>query len=109
MLVFFIILATSHEVWLEYERLAQPKNVGLTMKSLQCFSMLTNGRKLLSTKSVAVGNLSCLYGIRVLSTTWIVLCHIYLEAIRNEMYNPLTVLLVIITVEWGYFERAGLL
>ena len=91
-----IILATSHELWLEYyERPAQQKKTGLTMKSLHCFSMLTNGRKLLSTKSVAVDNLSCLNGIRVLSTTWIVLYHTYFQAIINEMYNPLTFLKVI--------------
>ena len=89
------ILATSHELWLEYERPTQPNNVGLAVKLLHCFSMLTNGRKLLSTKSVAVDNISCLYGIRVLSMGWIVLAHTYLEAIRKEMYNPSTFLKVI--------------
>ena len=92
---FVIILATSHELWLEYEQPTQPKNAGLAMKSLHCFSMLTNGRKLLTTKSVAFENLSCLNGIRVLSTTLVVLCHTYIEALRNEMYNPLTFKMVI--------------
>ncbi len=64
-----ILLATSHELWLEYyERPIQPQKVGLVLKSLHCFSMLSNGRKLLSTKSGAVDNLACLNGIRVLST-----------------------------------------
>lgn len=56
--------------------------------------MLTNGKKLLSTKSVAVDNLACLNGMRVLSTTWIVLYHTYYQAIVNPMYNPLTFLKV---------------
>jgi Nose resistant-to-fluoxetine protein, N-terminal domain len=43
---------------------------------LLSFSLLINVRKLLSTKK-APDSIPCLHGIRVLSTTWIVLAHTY--------------------------------
>ena len=88
---FVIICATIDELWSSYQvpqPAAQPQKVGLAPKALRCFSMVSNGKKLLSTKSVAVENLACLNGIRVLSTTWIVLYHTYYQAIINPMYNP---------------------
>lgn len=88
-----VLAATAHDVWLTYlNRSVQPKKVTLSLQALRCFSMLTNGKKLLSTKSNAVDNLACLNGMRVLSTTWIVLYHTYYQAIVNPMYNPLTFL-----------------
>lgn len=88
-----ILIATLHDLWFSYYQIQpaadQPKKVGLPVKALRCFSMLTNGKKLLATKSAAVDNLACLNGMRVLSTTWIVLYHTYYEAIINPMYNPL--------------------
>jgi hypothetical protein len=89
-----VLLATSHELWLRYQnRAVEPKE--MAMKALHCFSMLANGKKLLSTKSNAVDNLACLNGIRVLSTTWIVLYHTYYQAIINPMYNAFTLIEVI--------------
>ncbi|XP_059352860.1 nose resistant to fluoxetine protein 6-like isoform X2 [Daphnia carinata] len=88
-----VLAATAHDLWLTYQnRPIQPKKASLSLQALHCFSMLTNGRKLLSTKSIVVDNLACLNGMRVLSTTWIVLYHSYYQAIINPMYNPLTFL-----------------
>lgn len=97
-----ILIATLHDLWFSYYQIQrhQPKKVGLPVKALRCFSMLTNGKKLLSTKSAAVDNLACLNGMRVLSTTWIVLYHTYYEAIINPMYNPLGLLKV-------YYEQGN--
>jgi len=91
-----ILTATLRDVWFSYYQSQpdQPRKIGLAVRALQCFSMLTNGKKLLSTKSGAVDNLACLNGIRVLSTTWIVLYHTYYQAIINPMYNPLAFLKV---------------
>ncbi|KAF6032486.1 hypothetical protein EB796_009205 [Bugula neritina] len=41
---------------------------------LMCFSLYTNGYKLLSTKQPP-GSLKCLHGIRFLSLTWVILGH----------------------------------
>ena len=49
---------------------------GTLGKTLQAFSLYTNGSKLLSTNRPA-GNLGCLNGIRFLSMSWVILGHSY--------------------------------
>ena len=39
-----------------------------------CFSLYTNGRKLLDTKKTA-GNVDCVIGIRFFSMSWVVVGH----------------------------------
>lgn len=63
------------------------------VKVLLCFSVYTNGAKLLSTRQTA-GTLSCVHGIRFLSMTWVVLGHVFLLPV-NAANNLL-----------GYFGEA---
>ncbi|KAF6020538.1 hypothetical protein EB796_021152 [Bugula neritina] len=48
--------------------------LGALGEFLMCFSLYTNGYKLLSTKQPP-GSLKCLHGIRFLSMTWVILGH----------------------------------
>ena len=41
---------------------------------LLCFSVITNGEKILNTKQ-APGNIAAINGIRTISTTWVILGH----------------------------------
>nr|KAG5692737.1 hypothetical protein BaRGS_033848 [Batillaria attramentaria] len=50
---------------------------GFVAKLLMCFSVYTNGAKLLSTKQTG-GTLSCVHGVRFFSMTWVVLGHTFL-------------------------------
>ena len=47
---------------------------GLAAKILLCFSLYTNGGKILSTGQPP-GAITCLHGIRFLSMTWVILGH----------------------------------
>lgn len=44
---------------------------------LHCFSMRSNMKDLLSTKTNDK-DISCLYGLRFIGASWVVLCHSYL-------------------------------
>ena len=46
----------------------------LGVKFLMCFSLYTNGKKLLNTKKSA-GTIDCINGIRFFSMAWVVLGH----------------------------------
>ncbi|XP_071955722.1 nose resistant to fluoxetine protein 6-like [Antedon mediterranea] len=63
---------------------------GCLVKFLLCFSLLTNGRKILNTKQ-GEGSISCLNGIRVISLTWVILGHSYVfpfQLISNPVEIP---------------------
>ena len=47
---------------------------GLAVRILLCFSLYTNGRKIISTEQPP-GAITCLHGIRFLSMTWVILGH----------------------------------
>ena len=72
-----VVIATIYE----YFRIAindpiDPKKDSFDIRVLHCFSLVNNCKKLLSTASPS-GNLGCVNGIRVLSTTWVVMGHSY--------------------------------
>lgn len=97
LLALLILMATSRDLWLVCAGRRFPSEQDrLVIKSLHCFSLLENNQKLLSTKSAAVNNLACLDGIRVLSTTWIVLYHSYYVLTLNPMINVNSFIQVII-------------
>lgn len=75
-----VVLATLQEsvrIW--NHRPIDQENDGLTVRILHCFSALNNGRKVFSTK-VFADNFGCIHGIRVLSTTWVLLGHLFQSA-----------------------------
>ncbi|XP_042912018.1 nose resistant to fluoxetine protein 6 [Parasteatoda tepidariorum] len=49
---------------------------------LNCFCIFTNGSKLFNTDSTE-GQLLCLHGIRFLSLTWVIVCHVYMSPIAQ--------------------------
>ena len=72
-----VVTATVHEAIRFY--LKKPVDASKSsgpVKALHCFSALNNGRKILSTESPS-GSFTCLHGIRVLSTTWVILGHFW--------------------------------
>ncbi|GIY13888.1 nose resistant to fluoxetine protein 6 [Caerostris extrusa] len=50
----------------------------LPLRIFICFSLITNFKKFINTKT-ASDKLSCLHGFRFLSITWIILAHTYLN------------------------------
>jgi hypothetical protein len=66
--LFFVLalVASIHESWVIYSKcLIDAKRDSLAVRYLHCFSVINNGKKLLSTK-VPPGNLACLNGLRKL-------------------------------------------
>ncbi|KAL0895874.1 hypothetical protein ABMA27_011895 [Loxostege sticticalis] len=51
---------------------------GMLSELLLSFSILTNGRTILSTQRPSDGALTCLHGIRFLSVLWVIMVHTYL-------------------------------
>ena len=96
MSLFFILalVASIHEAWMVHSNcLIDAKQKILVVRFLHCFSLIKNGKKLMSTKAPP-GNLACLNGLRklfyecsyalnnnktlflgVVSLTWVVLGH----------------------------------
>ena len=88
---FVVVLATVHDAWRMYCGHKFVSNVDNSFVTvLHCFSALSNGRKLLSLKPAATGsdNLSCLHGIRFLSTCWVVLGHTWFKSATSNVANP---------------------
>lgn len=94
-----IVVATVEEAWAMYITVSgdrQQLKANRLTQCLRCFSVITNGRQLMSTKMASSDNLACLNGIRVLSTTWIVLYHTYFEATLSVFVN-LNVMIEVLT------------
>lgn len=92
-----VLIATIHDIWRTYRGIGfSSQTDGGIVTMLHCFSALNNGRKLLSLKPASSGsdNLSCLHGIRVLSTCWVVLGHTWLKNATSNVLNPKMVLQV---------------
>ena len=62
----------------------------LVMRIFLCFSLYTNGKKLLGTKKVE-GNIDCLNGIRFFSMSWVVLGHSWYIISLTPWTNQLAV------------------
>ena len=78
---FLIIVATIHDWVQTYFKVPTPaksgSRSGRAVEALHCFSALSNGRKLLAPTAATSQNFACLNGIRVISTTWVVMGHTY--------------------------------
>ena len=89
-LALLVTTATVHEGWRMYKDMKfDGKKDGLAITALHCFSILNNGRKLLSMKvSTSSDNFGCIHGIRVFSTVWVVMGHFW-SLILTKLINPL--------------------
>ncbi len=74
-----VLMATVHEAWRMYRGTDfDTKQDGKLLSALHCFSVLNNGRKILSMKvTVSSDNFGCIHGIRFFSTCWVVLGHTF--------------------------------
>jgi len=63
----------------EEANIAQP----VWLRVLKCFSIYTNGKKVLDSRAGGSDHLGCLGGIRTISMMWVILCHSYLGAFSN--------------------------
>ena len=88
-LVAVVLIATVHEVWRENycQQPVDGKREKLGIRFLHCFSALNNGRKLIATEEEVQDGLSCLHGLRVLSTYRIVIQHATMEILGRSSYN----------------------
>ena len=85
-----ITAATVHEYW---EEQLPKKEIRFLIRLLRCFSVIQNCRNLVSTKDDRV-SLSWLYGIRVLTTCWVVFQHSFSDMIGRNSYNTETIMKV---------------
>ncbi|XP_054710310.1 nose resistant to fluoxetine protein 6-like [Uloborus diversus] len=70
-----------------YHYYAQKKIKNLGLQILVCFSLISNFKKLVNTKTSS-GKMSCLHGFRFLSISWIILGHTYLN-INFQLFRGL--------------------
>ena len=64
------------------------KKDGKIWSALHCFSILNNGRKILSMKvstASSQDNFGCIHGIRFFSTCWVVMGHNFMLAAGKTM------------------------
>lgn len=83
-LIFLVVCATIHEAW--SERTGKTTDDDIRVRTLRCFSALSNGRALLS-MSGGDASLSCLHGIRVLTTFWVVISHLCQQTVHRMSFN----------------------
>lgn len=86
-----VVMATAHDALQMYREISfDPKRESKWVSGLHCFSILTNGRKILSMKvsKNSTTNLSCVHGIRFLSTCWVVIGHTWIIGAASNAVNP---------------------
>jgi len=82
-----VVAATIHEYVRKYlNQPVDPKSDGIAVRALHCFSALNNSRKLLATTKSSE-NFGCVNGIRVISTTWVVMGHSYYVLVLASYSN----------------------
>lgn len=107
-----IIVATLYDGWrLHYEkRPIQSQSERFSVRMLHCFSALSNAKAVLNTSTNNPDNLACLNGIRVVTTTWVMMGHIWRWHIsrsnllynRNQLYEVISIDEELYTVELVY-------
>ena len=84
-IAFFMLLGTLVEIWEQVNPFpilavtSRDNEENMLVKILKCFSILSNGKKILNTDT-AKGHLNSLSGIRSISMCWIIYGHLYLIA-----------------------------
>ncbi|XP_055932256.1 nose resistant to fluoxetine protein 6-like [Argiope bruennichi] len=76
-----------------YHYYAEKKIASMPLQILVCFSLISNFKKFVNTKT-ASDKLSCLHGFRFLSITWIILAHTYLN-INFQLFRGLRKAIII--------------
>jgi len=91
LIAFLVVCATTREfVWMYLEIPMNPKTDSILLRALHCFSVINNSRKLLATSSSS-DNLSCVHGIRVISTTWVIMGHTYFMLLFQPLISYTTI------------------
>lgn len=88
LLAFIVLSATVHDVWTTNEVANDSPPKLFALQLLHCFSSQRNCKTLLSTSEDAKSSLSCLHGIRVLGSFWLVLLHFAgMGTVARQIYN----------------------
>lgn len=88
LLAFIVLSATVHDVWTTNEVANDSPPKLFALQLLHCFSSQRNCKTLLSTSEDAKSSLSCLHGIRVLGSSWLVLLHFAgMGTVARQIYN----------------------
>jgi hypothetical protein len=85
-----VVSATIHEAWRMYRGTDfDAKKDGTAITALHCFSILNNGRKILSMKVPVSSNdnFGCIHGLRFFSTCWVVVGHTW-NFMISKILNP---------------------
>lgn len=81
-----VILGTLSEVVFEFVLKKKAPN-SLPIKLIHSYSMYSNGKRLLSTKSIGKDHLDCMNGMRFLSMTWVAVGHSFVSAFGTAIRN----------------------
>lgn len=96
-LAFMLLLGTLVDIYedIDPHKTLLPKKFdqpdSTLTKILKCFSVYSNGKKILNTDAKNDGGglyLGCLSGIRFISMSWVVLGHTFLMVISSPLRNP---------------------
>nr|XP_027196789.1 nose resistant to fluoxetine protein 6-like [Dermatophagoides pteronyssinus] len=83
-LIVFGSLLSMNVISAIYENFIQNENDSSLIKTImKWFSPIQNTNKIISTKSLKQGELSCLHGIRFISMVWIIIGHVMVLSPRN--------------------------
>ena len=86
--VVLVIVGTLCDLFCASRIRELPQPASLTaINVFKCFSLYSNGKKLLSTKKMD-GSIDCIHGIKFLSMCWVVLVHTYLKSL--EGFSPMS-------------------
>ena len=91
LLGFAVVTSTLHEIWkklFDWSLSTYPPLINGQLVSLwHSFSMLSNGKRILSTKT-SPSHIPCLDGLRFLTTTWIIILNThYVSLLYRTSYN----------------------
>ena len=99
-----VVVATIHENWCCSNKMVDSQKI-FAVQLLHCFSAKKNCLNLFSTNDDVKDSLSCLHGIRVLTTCWIVLIHVAGELTQRISYTrklDLKVISWIVNLLWVF-------
>ena len=81
-----VVLGTLAEVVFEFVLKKKAPN-HLPIKLFHSYSLYSNGKRLLSTKSIGKDHLDCMNGMRFISMTWVAVGHSFVSAFGTAIRN----------------------